>query len=336
MQSDTILLDHGAGGRASHELVARVFARHLANPILDSMDDAAVLTPPPGRLAISTDSFVVDPVEFPGGDIGSLAVHGTVNDVAMRGATPLWLTAGFVLEEGLSLALLERIVASMAAAARAAGVAIVAGDTKVVGRGQADKLFINTTGVGILPDGLELGAHLARPGDAILVSGSMGDHGVTIMAQRQGLGLDAPLRSDSAALNGLVADLLALCDRVHVLRDPTRGGLATTLNEIAQTSGVALELHERAIPINPTVAGVCELLGLDPLYLANEGKLICIVAGDQAEAALAALQAHPLGAGAAVIGRVLEAPRSRVWLKTAVGGGRILDMLSGEPLPRIC
>ena len=336
MPSDTILLDHGAGGRASHELVARVFARHLANPVLDTMDDAAVLTPPPGRLAISTDSFVVDPIEFPGGDIGSLAVHGTVNDVAMRGATPLWLTAGFVLEEGLSLALLERIVASMAAAARAAGVAIVAGDTKVVGRGQADKLFINTTGVGVLPEGRELGAHLARPGDAVLVSGSMGDHGVTIMAQRQGLGLDAPLRSDSAALNGLVADLLAVCDRVHVLRDPTRGGLATTLNEIAQTSGVALELSEGAIPINPVVAGVCELLGLDPLYLANEGKLICIVAGEQAEAALGALRAHPLGAGAAVIGRVLESPRGRVWLKTAVGGGRILDMLSGEPLPRIC
>lgn len=336
MPSDTILLDHGAGGRASHELVARVFARHLANPVLDTMDDAAVLTPPPGRLAISTDSFVVDPIEFPGGDIGSLAVHGTVNDVAMRGATPLWLTAGFVLEEGLSLALLERIVASMAAAARAAGVAIIAGDTKVVGRGQADKLFINTTGVGILPDGLELGAHLARPGDAILISGSMGDHGVTIMAQRQGLGLNAPLRSDSAALNGLVADLLAVCGGVHVLRDPTRGGLATTLNEIAQTSGVALELSEGAIPINPVVAGVCELLGLDPLYLANEGKLICIVAGDQAQAALGALRAHPLGAGAAVIGRVLEAPRGRVWLQTAVGGGRILDMLSGEPLPRIC
>ncbi len=336
MQSDTILLDHGAGGRASHELVARVFARHLANPILDSMDDAAVLTPPPGRLAISTDSFVVDPIEFPGGDIGSLAVHGTVNDVAMRGARPLWLTAGFVLEEGLPLALLERVVASMAAAARAAGVAIIAGDTKVVGRGQADKLFINTTGVGVLPEGLELGAHLARPGDAILVSGSMGDHGVTIMAQRQGLGLEAPLRSDSAPLNGLVADLLAACAGVHVLRDPTRGGLATTLNEIAQTSGVALELYEGAIPINPAVAGVCELLGLDPLYLANEGKLICIVEDSQADKALATLRDHPLGAGAAVIGRVLEAPRGRVWLKTTVGGGRILDMLSGEPLPRIC
>lgn len=336
MPSDSILLDHGAGGRASHELVARVFARHLSNPILDTMDDAAVLTPPPGRLAISTDSFVVDPIEFPGGDIGSLAVHGTVNDVAMRGATPLWLTAGFVLEEGLSLALLERVVASMATAAQAAGVAIVAGDTKVVGRGQADKLFINTTGVGVLPEGRQLGAHLARPGDAVIVSGSMGDHGVTIMAQRQGLGLTAPLRSDSAPLNGLVADLLAACDGVHVLRDPTRGGLATTLNEIAQTSGVALELREGAIPINPAVAGVCEILGLDPLYLANEGKLICIVEGDQADKALATLQAHPLGLGAAIIGRVLEAPPGRVWLKTTVGGGRILDMLSGEPLPRIC
>jgi len=336
MSKDTILLDHGAGGKASHDLVSRVFAGRLANPLLDPMDDAAVLMPPAGRLAISTDTFVVDPVVFPGGNIGSLAVHGTVNDVAMRGARPLWLTAGFVLEEGLSIPLLEEIVTAMAAAAAEAGVVIVAGDTKVVGRGQADKLFINTTGVGVIAEGVEVGAHLAAPGDAVLVSGSMGDHGVTIMAQRQGLNLDAPLMSDSAALNGLTAALLAACPGVHVLRDPTRGGLATTLNEIARTSRVALELNEGSIPVNPAVAGVCELLGLDPLYLANEGKLICVVAGDQAQAALAAMRGHPLGRGAAIIGRVLDQPAGRVWLKTAVGGGRILDMLTGEPLPRIC
>lgn len=336
MAGDTILLDHGAGGRASHELVARVFAQALANPLLDQMDDAAVLTPPPGRLAISTDSFVVDPVIFPGGTIGSLAVHGTVNDVAMRGARPLWLTAGFVLEEGLSITLLERIVADMAQAAAKAGVLIVAGDTKVVGRGQADKLFINTTGLGVLPEGLEIGAHLARPGDAVLVSGSMGDHGVTIMASREGLNLDAQIKSDSAALNGMVAELLAACPGVRVLRDPTRGGLATTLNEIAATSQVSLELNEQAIPLDPAVRGVCEILGLDPLYLANEGKLICIVEAAQAGQALAALRAHPLGQQAAVIGQVRADSPGRVWMNTSVGGRRILDMLTGEPLPRIC
>ncbi len=336
MAIETILLDHGAGGRASHELVKSIFAGRFANPLLDPMDDAAVLLPPPGRLAISTDSFVVDPIIFPGGDIGSLAVHGTVNDVAMRGAKPLWLTAGFVLEEGLPVALLTQVVESMAKAASEAGVLIVAGDTKVVGRGQADKLFINTTGVGVLPEGLTIGAHLAAPGDAVLVSGTMGDHGTTIMAAREGLNLDAPLRSDSAALNGLTAAVLASCPGVHVLRDPTRGGLATTLNEIAQTSSVSMELDEMAIPLDPAVRGVCELLGLDPLYLANEGKLICIVEGGQARAALAALQAHPLGRSAAIIGQVGTEHPGRVWINTSVGGRRILDMLSGEPLPRIC
>ncbi|MEW5913079.1 MAG: hydrogenase expression/formation protein HypE [Thermodesulfobacteriota bacterium] len=334
--SETILLDHGAGGRASAELVASVFARHLNNPILAELDDAAVLPALAGRLAVSTDSFVVDPIFFPGGDIGSLAVHGTVNDVAMRGARPLYLTAGFVLEEGLALKDLERVVASMARAAEQAGVTVIAGDTKVVGRGQADKLFINTTGIGLIPEGVEVGAHLARPGDAVLVSGSMGDHGVTIMATRQGLGLEAPLASDSAPLNGLTAALLAACPSLHVLRDPTRGGLATALNEIAARSGVSIELTEPAIPIDPAVAGVCELLGLDPLYLANEGKLICLLPAAQAPAALKAMRAHPLGAGAAIIGRAGSDRPGRVWLNTAVGGRRILDMLSGEPLPRIC
>lgn len=334
--SETILLDHGAGGRASHELVQRVFAERLSNPLLDPMDDAAVVEVPAGRLAISTDSFVVDPIVFPGGNIGSLAVHGTVNDISCRGAKPLWLTAGFVLEEGLEVSLLEEVVTAMAGAAAEAGVAIVAGDTKVVGRGQADKIFINTTGVGVIPPGVEIGGHLAAPGDAVLVSGTMGDHGVTIMAQRGGLGLDAPLKSDSASLNGMAAALIEACPGLHVLRDPTRGGLATTLNEIAASSDVALELDEDAIPVDGAVSGVCELLGLDPLYLANEGKLIAIMPEDQAKAALKAMQAHAKGGGAAIIGRVMESPAGKVWLNTAVGGRRLLDMLSGEPLPRIC
>jgi len=333
---DTILLDHGAGGKASAELVGGLFAKHLGNEVLGQMDDAAVIAPPPGRLAVSTDSFTVDPIFFPGGDIGSLAVHGTVNDVTMRGGRPLYLTAGFVLEEGLPIADLERVVASMARAASEAGVRIIAGDTKVVGRGQADKLFINTTGIGVIPEGLELGAHLARPGDAVLVSGTMGDHGVTIMASREGLGLDAPLCSDSASLNGLAAKVIAACPGLKTLRDPTRGGLATALNEIAASSKVDMELEEPAIPIDPAVAGVCELLGLDPLYLANEGKLICIVASDEAQAALRALQAHSLGAKAAIIGRCGGERPGKVWINTTAGGRRILDMLSGEPLPRIC
>jgi len=333
---ETILLDHGAGGRASHELVQRVFARRLANPVLDAMDDAAVVEVPAGRLAISTDSFVVDPIIFPGGNIGSLAVHGTVNDLSCRGARPLWLTAGFVLEEGLEMSLLEEVVEAMAAAAAEAGVSIVAGDTKVVGRGQADKIFINTAGVGVIPPGVDIGGHRARPGDAVLVSGTMGDHGVTIMAQRGGLGLKAPLKSDAASLHGMAAALIQACPGLHVLRDPTRGGLATTLNEIAATSGVAMELYEDAIPVDPAVSGVCELLGLDPLYLANEGKFIAVMPEDEAPAALKAMQAHAKGGRAAVIGRVIEAPAGRVWLNTAVGGRRLLDMLSGEPLPRIC
>jgi hydrogenase expression/formation protein HypE len=334
--SETILLDHGAGGRASHEMVQRVFAKRLSNPLLDPMDDAAVVEVPAGRLAISTDSFVVDPIVFPGGNIGSLAVHGTVNDISCRGAKPLWLTAGFVLEEGLEVSLLEEVVQAMAEAAAEAGVSIVAGDTKVVGQGQADKVFINTTGVGVIPDGVEIGGHMARPGDSVLVSGTMGDHGVTIMAQRGGLGLDAPLKSDSAALHDMAASLITACPGLHVLRDPTRGGLATTLNEIAASSGVAMELDEDAIPVDGAVNGVCELLGLDPLYLANEGKLIAVMPEEQADAALKAMQKHPKGGGAAVIGRVIESPAGKVWLNTAVGGRRLLDMLSGEPLPRIC
>jgi hydrogenase expression/formation protein HypE len=300
------------------------------------MDDAAVLTPPPGRLAISTDSFVVDPIVFPGGDIGSLAVHGTVNDVAMRGAKPLWLTVGFVLEEGLSLALLTQVVESMARAAQEAGVLIVAGDTKVVGRGQADKLFINTTGVGVLPDGLDIGAHLAAPGDAVLVSGTMGDHGTTIMAAREGLNLDAPLKSDSAALNGLVASLLGACPGIHVLRDPTRGGVASSLNEIAQRSRVGIQMDENKIPVNSAVRSACELLGMDPLFVANEGKLLAIVPPDSAEAVLEAMRRHPLGQKAAIIGRVVEQHPGMLVARTGIGGTRVVPMQIGEQLPRIC
>jgi len=336
MDIDTILLDHGAGGRASHELVRNVFASRFSNPLLDSMDDATVLVPPPGRLAISTDSFVVHPIFFPGGDIGSLAVYGTVNDIAMRGAKPLWLTVSFVLEEGLSISLLTEVVESMARAAQDAGVVVVAGDTKVVSSGQADKIFINTTGVGVLPDGLQIGAHLAVPNDIILVSGTIGDHGTTIMAAREGLNLDVLLKSDSATLNGLVAMLLSSCSGIHVLRDPTRGGIVTTLNEIAKSSNVAVELDEQAIPLKSAVRGVCELLGLDPLYLANEGKLICIVENKQATVALAAMKSHPLGKNAAIIGRINTDPPGLVWSNTSVGSHRVLDMLSGVPLPRIC
>jgi len=335
-QNETIQLDHGAGGLASRRLLERVFAKHLANDVLAQMDDAAVLAAPAGRLVVSTDSFVVDPLFFPGGDIGCLAVHGTVNDVAMRGGRPLYLTAGFVIEEGLALADLERVVASMGRAAAQAGVKVIAGDTKVVGRGQADKLFINTAGIGVLADGLELGASRARAGDAVLVSGTLGDHGVTIMAARQGLGLELPTRSDTAPLADLVADVLAACPGARLFRDPTRGGLATALKEIAEASGVAMELDEAAIPIAGTVAGACELLGLDPLYLANEGKLICVAPAEQAQAALAAMRGHRLGDRAAIIGRAVAEKPGRVWLNTAVGGRRLLEMLSGEPLPRIC
>jgi hydrogenase expression/formation protein HypE len=254
----------------------------------------------------------------------------------VRGAKPLYLTCGFVLEEGLDMEVLERVAVSLARAAEAAGVSVVAGDTKVVGRGQADKIFINTTGIGVIPEGVDVGAHRVRSGDVVLVSGAMGDHGVTILASRESLGLDTGLRSDSAALNGMIADLLEAVPQVHAMRDPTRGGLATTLNEIAASAGVALELDEAAIPVDQRVAGACELLGLDPLYLANEGKLIVFVPAEQAEDAVAVLKGHPLGGSAAIIGRALPEPGGRVFLKTAVGGRRILDMLTGEPLPRIC
>ncbi|MBA4707585.1 hydrogenase expression/formation protein HypE [Aquitalea aquatica] len=329
-------LTHGSGGRAMAQLVSELFAAEFANDWLAQGNDQAILPPPGARIAIATDSHVISPLFFPGGDIGSLAVHGTVNDLAMGGATPLYLSAGFILEEGLPLADLARIVRSMAAAARAAGVAIVTGDTKVVERGKGDGVFISTTGVGVVADGVKLSGDQARPGDVILLSGTLGDHGMAVMSQREGLGFASPILSDSAALHTLAADLLAASPGLRLMRDPTRGGLATTLNEIAQQSGVGMRLQESAIPVQASVRAACEFLGLDPLYIANEGKLVAICPAEQAAAALAALQAHPLGQQAAIIGEVVADAHQFVRVATDFGGERLLDWLSGEMLPRIC
>ncbi len=337
---ERILLDHGNGGRAAQRLVKDLFLRHFSNPYLDSMDDAARVILH-GETAVSTDSYTVDPLEFPGGDIGSLAVHGTVNDVSMLGAQPLYLSAAFIIEEGLEFSLLERIVASMGQAATECGVRIITGDTKVVPRGAADRLFINTTGIGrILTPSPPHGAG-AKPGDAILISGSMGDHGLTIMASRDSLSLDGSLRSDSAPLNRMVEALVTEVGDIHVLRDPTRGGLATTLNEIAVQSAVSMEIDENAIPILPSVSAGCSVLGLDPLYLANEGKLICILPESLSDKALSVMKTFSQGKMAVKIGKIIPAQASpgkpgRVILRTIMGGSRLLPMLEGEQLPRIC
>lgn len=327
---------HGSGGKAMAQLVAELFGAAFANPLLDQRNDQAAFDVPAGRMVVTTDGFVVSPLFFPGGDIGSLAVHGTVNDVAMAGAVPLHLTAGFILEEGFPLADLARVVSSMAVAARDAGVAIVTGDTKVVERGKGDGIFITTTGIGMVPPGVAPSGDRARPGDAILVSGTMGDHGVAIMSTRENLGFETGVLSDSAALHGLVAAMVAAVPDIHTLRDPTRGGLATTLNEIAHQSGVGMALREADIPVRGEVAAACELLGLDPLYVANEGKLIAICAAEDADALLAAMRAHPQGRDAAIIGRVVEDRHRFVQMETRFGGTRIVDWLSGEQLPRIC
>jgi hydrogenase expression/formation protein HypE len=330
-----LLLDQGSGGLASHRLVADVFVRHLGNPILARMDDAALIRPK-GPLAVSTDSFTVDPIFFPGGDIGSLAVHGTVNDVAMLGAKPLYLTCGFILEEGFEMEDLERIVASMGQAARKAKVKVIAGDTKVVPRGAADKIFINTTGIGEIVVSPAPSGHRAKPGDAVIVSGSLGDHGLAVLSCRQGLSFEAPVQSDCASLNHLTLKLVKGLPAVHVLRDPTRGGLATTINEIAQQSGVGVVLEEQAIPVKPVVASGCEILGLDPLYLANEGKIICVLPEKHAAKAISIMRRDPLGRDAKVIGRVTADNPGKVVLRTGLGGHRLLGMLEGEQLPRIC
>ena len=332
-------LNHGGGGRAATQLVDELFRRAFDNPLLGEGDDAARLDPPAGhRLVIATDGHVISPLFFPGGDIGRLAVHGTVNDVAMLGATPRWLSAGFVLEEGLALADLARIVESMAAAARDAGVAIVTGDTKVVERGKGDGVFITTTGVGHLPPARRIGGAMARPGDAVLVSGTLADHGVAILAQREALAFDTPVVSDCAALHGLVAQLLSSLPEgaVHTLRDPTRGSFASSLHQDARPVGAGPARGEPAIPIKPQVRAACELLGLDPLYIANEGKCIVVCTPAHADAALAALRAHPLGRDAARIGEVTDDPHRFIEMGTELGGRRIVDWLSGDPLPRIC
>lgn len=336
MREGTIQLDQGSGGRATQELVGELFVKSLDNEYLRELNDSAVVTVPGGRIAMTTDSYVVDPIFFPGGNIGSLAVHGTVNDLAMRGAKPLYLTAGFILEEGLSRELLAQIVAAMAAAAREAGVLIVAGDTKVVPRGKADKIFINTAGVGIVPPGLEIGGQYARPGDAVLINGTLGDHGLAVLCKREGLAFENEIRSDSASLYGLVAGMLEVCPTIHVLRDPTRGGVATTLNEIAQQSGVGIRLFEESLPIREDVAGACELLGLDPLYVANEGKVLACVPSASAAAVLDAMRSNPHGKEACQIGEVVATDVGRVFLRTRIGGHRLVDMLRGEQLPRIC
>jgi len=328
---------HGAGGRAMAQLVRDVFVAAFDNTALTQGNDHARVEIPPGRLVMTTDGYVITPRVFPGGDIGAMAVHGTVNDVAMSGARPLYLTAGFIIEEGLPLSDLAWIVASMARAARDAGVAIVTGDTKVVERGGCDGLFITTTGVGVLTDDrLDIAGDRARPGDAILINGTLGDHGVAVMSKREGLAFETPILSDSAALNGLVADMVAAVPEIRVLRDPTRGGLAATLNELADQSGVGMIVRETAVPVRPEVRGACELLGLDPLTVANEGKLIAICPPDRAAALLAVMRAHPLGRDAALIGTVIDDPDRVVQLETALGGRRVIDWLAGEQLPRIC
>jgi len=330
-------MGHGAGGRAAAQLIEELFLAAFDNEYLRQGDDGAALAIPVGaRLVMATDGHVVSPLFFSGGDVGSLSVHGTINDVAMCGAVPLYLAASFILEEGFPLADLKRIVDSMAAASRAAGVPVVTGDTKVVEKGKGDGVFISTTGVGVVAAGVHISGANARPGDAVLLSGTIGEHGVAVLSKRESLDFETTVASDSAALHGLVAAMLAASDGVRVLRDPTRGGLATTLNEIARQSNVGMLLDEAAIPVLPQVEAACELLGLDPLYVANEGKLVAICAPDAADAVLAAMRAHPLGANAVRIGSVTKDPHRFVQMETSFGGRRVVDWLSGEQLPRIC
>lgn len=331
-------MSHGAGGRASAQLIEELFQAALANEWLAQGNDGAAFAIPQGaRMVMATDAHVVSPLFFPGGDLGALAVHGTINDVAMCGAKPLYLSASFILEEGFPLAELKRVVDSMAAAAREAGVPVITGDTKVVEQGKGDGVFISTTGIGVVPAGVDVSGANARPGDVILLSGTIGDHGVAVLSQRESLEFETTIESDSAALHGLVADMLAAAPGgVRVLRDPTRGGLATTLNEIARQSGVGMLLEEAAIPVRPQVDAACELLGLDPLYVANEGKLVAVCAPDSAGDVLAAMRAHAHGRAAARIGSVTEDPHQFVQMATRFGGRRVVDWLSGEQLPRIC
>jgi len=332
---DKVLLAHGSGGKLAHELICGSFISELDNPLLAPMDDAAVFAAP-GRLAFTTDSYVVRPIFFPGGDIGRLAVSGTVNDLSMVGAKPLYLSLAFIIEEGLPFEDLERIVKSIKDTAGEAGVKIVTGDTKVVERGSADKLFINTAGVGEVPPRVNISGHSAKPGDAVILSGTIGDHGIAVLSRREGLRFGTSLESDCAPLNRLVADMIEVSDNIHSLRDPTRGGLASTLNELAGQSGVSIMIEETDVPIREEVQSACEMLGLDPLHIANEGKLVAVVDAADADKMVARMRLNKYGRNAAVIGRVQEGRPGRVTMKTRLGTSRVIDMLVGEPLPRIC
>jgi hydrogenase expression/formation protein HypE len=336
MTTDKVLLDHGSGGKISHSLTKDMLLPVFDNPILAELNDGAIIDLGGRRLAFSTDSYTVDPIFFPGGNIGDLAINGTVNDIAMCGGEPVYLSVGLIIEEGFDFTDLKSILESMGRAAEQAGVTVVTGDTKVVPKGAVDKIFINTSGIGLIPEAVNVASHLARPGDKIILSGTIADHGITIMTRREGLSFESELTSDSAPLNHMVQEMLATGDGIHVLRDPTRGGVGTALNEIAEKSGVGIKIIEQKIPLNNVVAGACELLGFDPLYLANEGKLMAFVAADQAEAVLDVVTASPYGKQATIIGEVISEHPGKVFMETRIGGNRIVDMLAGEQLPRIC
>ena len=331
-----VLLAHGGGGKLSQHLVRKMFLPAFRNPLLEMLHDGAIVETGGTRLAFSTDSYVISPIFFPGGDIGSLAVHGTVNDLAMCGSRPLWLSAAFIIEEGLSMDTLWKVVSSMEGAARSAGVMIATGDTKVVDRGKGDGIFITTAGIGVIDPGIDIRPARVAPGDRIILSGPIAEHGIAILSVRQGIEFRTQLRSDSAPLHGLTSAMFATGSDIHTLRDPTRGGVASALNEIAETSGTGMLIREDSIPLHDEVRGACEMLGLDPLYVANEGKLIAFVPAAQADAVLEAMRAHPLGSAACVIGEVVADHPSVVVMESTIGGKRVVDMLSGEQLPRIC
>jgi hydrogenase expression/formation protein HypE len=336
MKTDTILLDHGSGGRMSHRLVTDLMLPIFNNPMLAALHDGAIVDIDGNRLAFSTDTYVVDPIFFPGGNIGDLSVNGTVNDLAMCGAEPLYLSAGLIIEEGFSISDLNKILNSMGAASEKVGVKVVTGDTKVVPKGAVDKIFINTSGIGRIPDNVNISSQNARPGDTIILSGTIADHGMTILTQREGMTFESPLKSDTAPLNHMVSRMLSICKDVHVLRDPTRGGVGTALNEIADKSKAGIRIYEDKIPLKNETESVCELLGFDPLYVANEGKLIAFVDANYAEEVLSAIQEDDHGRDAAIIGEVVSDHPGRVVMKTRIGGSRIVDMLTGGQLPRIC
>jgi len=336
LKTDKILLDHGSGGKISHSLITDIMLPIFDNPILSQLNDGAIFDIEGKRLAFSTDTYVVDPIFFPGGNIGDLAINGTVNDIAMCGATPIYLSVGLVIEEGFPLADLEKILKEMSVAAEKAGVSIVTGDTKVVPKGAADKIFINTSGIGLISDGIDIAGNKACPGDKIILSGSIGDHGITVLTQREGMAFESSVRSDTAPLNHMVRRMLSVSKNIHVLRDPTRGGVGTALSEIAEKSNIGIRIYEDKIPVKDEVAGICELLGFDSLYIANEGKLLAFVSPDQEEKVLEAVKEDEFGNDACVIGEVISDYPRKVLMQTRIGGTRIVDMLTGEQLPRIC